>query len=402
MVFTAILTAHSMAGEEQLVYHDFLGIARHRGESVNLSDLQVLDAPKRDLAEELVKQEGAMNSAMRKTLSAEQSAWPQGSCTSALPVYHKPESIVRQGRQRESGGSREFSPGQLQMVADAPETSPHLKVSRFEMLDEKRSGHVEACRDLIMQPQPTSSNLQTSQPSIAVKPSLRAVSASRWDNSWHLASNCYTVGSEQLGLRNPQLDKLAPSIRETSGIVPTAPADEGSRTGLKGSSAGILRNGVSTNLVSGATHNNLTLGKPWSLSAGSESTQQATAPTSRQLTIFYGGQAHVFDDVPSDKAEAIMTLAGSSGRSWSTMFTPRSNDYVPGFKNGLLESFVDGERSTISKASAVDCGGQIASEVLPTLHNSHVRFSKYQVLRNSGNPSISVGREMPELPRDQK
>lgn len=29
--------------------------------------------------------------------------------------------------------------------------------------------------------------------------------------------------------------------------------------------------------------------------------QQTTTPTGRQLTIFYGGQAHVFDDVPSDK-----------------------------------------------------------------------------------------------------
>jgi hypothetical protein len=29
--------------------------------------------------------------------------------------------------------------------------------------------------------------------------------------------------------------------------------------------------------------------------------RQGTPPASRQLTIFYGGQAHVFDEVPSDK-----------------------------------------------------------------------------------------------------
>jgi hypothetical protein len=36
------------------------------------------------------------------------------------------------------------------------------------------------------------------------------------------------------------------------------------------------------------------------------------------MTIFYGGQAHVFDDVHPNKADVIMALAGSSGGSWST------------------------------------------------------------------------------------
>jgi len=56
---------------------------------------------------------------------------------------------------------------------------------------------------------------------------------------------------------------------------------------------------------------------------------QVASPTSRQLTIFYGGQAHVYDDIPPEKAQAIMALAGSNGRSWCTTYSPRPTASVP-------------------------------------------------------------------------
>ncbi|XP_073384989.1 uncharacterized protein [Physcomitrium patens] len=114
-------------------------------------------------------------------------------------------------------------------------------------------------------------------------------------------------------------------------------ADEGSRTGLKHSVlAGLLDN-------AGLLHHDRTAPYPAGSSGcpplapqhqksqnqngGSESmiplSRQAPSTSSRQLTIFYGGQAHVFDDVPPDKADAILTLAGSNGRSWSTTCSPR-------------------------------------------------------------------------------
>ncbi|KAI3702526.1 hypothetical protein L6452_28265 [Arctium lappa] len=50
--------------------------------------------------------------------------------------------------------------------------------------------------------------------------------------------------------------------------------------------------------------------------------RQGSTSTSHQMTIFSGGQAHVFDDVhPKKSADAIMALVGSTGGSWSTSYS---------------------------------------------------------------------------------
>ncbi|XP_034684258.1 protein TIFY 8 isoform X2 [Vitis riparia] len=109
-------------------------------------------------------------------------------------------------------------------------------------------------------------------------------------------------------------------------------ADEGSRTGIKGS--GILSS-ITANASGSVSERNpsglLPSGNRPKSRTHILEPESSTAPSrlgstssSRQMTIFYGGQAHVFDDVHPNKADVIMALAGSNGGSWSTTYSPKS------------------------------------------------------------------------------
>ncbi|VVB10655.1 unnamed protein product [Arabis nemorensis] len=104
-------------------------------------------------------------------------------------------------------------------------------------------------------------------------------------------------------------ENVGPSV-----ITQTA-ADEGSRTGMKGPSI------LST----------FTMPNPSKLECfapSSTGNRKDLTSSTKQMTIFYGGQAHVFDDVHPNKADVIMALAGSSGGSWSTVLShkPKTNN----------------------------------------------------------------------------
>ncbi|XP_023729875.1 protein TIFY 8 [Lactuca sativa] len=119
-------------------------------------------------------------------------------------------------------------------------------------------------------------------------------------------------------------------------LISQSAADEGSRTGIKGS--GILSssgNGGGGGGVAepGGSKQKSVIGN----------TDSGSTPT-RQMTIFYGGQAHVFDDVHPNKADVIMALAGSNGGSWSTSFLPN-----PPVKPSGGQVMKDGEQKSEEK-----------------------------------------------------
>ncbi|XP_004291421.1 PREDICTED: protein TIFY 8 [Fragaria vesca subsp. vesca] len=123
-------------------------------------------------------------------------------------------------------------------------------------------------------------------------------------------------------------------------------ADEGSRTGIKG--PGILS---AINASSGGSDRNSSVVLPSSSRQKSgintlepeplTPSRHGFASANRQMTIFYGGQAHVFDDVHPNKADVIMALAGSNGGSWSTTYSLK-----PTVKPGCESHMPSGEVET--------------------------------------------------------
>ncbi|CAN7070041.1 unnamed protein product [Brassica oleracea var. botrytis] len=95
------------------------------------------------------------------------------------------------------------------------------------------------------------------------------------------------------------------SSRFKDDVVAQTAADECSRTGKKG-----------PRIMSSYTMPNPSKAECYTPS--STANRKDLTSSTKQMTIFYGGQAHVFDDVHPNKADVIMALAGSSGGSWST------------------------------------------------------------------------------------
>ncbi|KAK4490939.1 hypothetical protein RD792_001659 [Penstemon davidsonii] len=117
-------------------------------------------------------------------------------------------------------------------------------------------------------------------------------------------------------------------------VISQTAADEGSRTGIKGST---LNNIISTagarqqpsGVLMRSGKQKFGISEPESSPNLSE---VGTETSGRQMTIFYGGQAHVFDNVHPNKVDVIMRLAGSNGGSWST------TSYTPNFSAAKPEN----------------------------------------------------------------
>nr|CAD1823580.1 unnamed protein product [Ananas comosus var. bracteatus] len=168
-------------------------------------------------------------------------------------------------------------------------------------------------------------------------------------------------------------------------IVSQPAADEGSRTGIKGS--GVLK---ITDPGSQAGDRSITMLLPSSTTLKIAKTLQPESSNSpshhlktsggRQMTIFYAGQAHVFDNVHPNKADVIMALAGSSGSSWST-------------------TYALGSEARPSAGEAKVPGGEVevqANSLLPSTHG-HLEPACIQV---PPTPGVLHG-SMPPIPASE-
>lgn len=369
MVQPSVMTV-LMAAEEP-VFHDFLGIA---GQSANvqLSKVVGLDAPNDQklnvtIAEEIEGEASTKASSMNSGRFEASSAPAVSS-----GAFYKAEVDNKQGKRRDITSSMDSL--QERRGMEAWESSHLLK-------DNRKSRHQDVAMDdlhLAMQPPRLSSKCPNPHPSSAAQEDFHTAVSKKWESLRPVSLKTVMFGPTRTGHAALQTDKTSANSLRESNLAPQRslpPADEGSRTGLKGSGVASILNSASGNTATGTACPNPLPNKSklWSQNTGSESTfvasQQTTPLTSRQLTIFYGGQAHVFDDVPPDKADAIMALAGSSGRSWSTVYSPRPKVSVPfSASEGSLSTFDRGREKRVCKASTMDGFSSLAMST--EMHNA--------------------------------
>ncbi|XP_022751656.1 protein TIFY 8 isoform X2 [Durio zibethinus] len=158
-------------------------------------------------------------------------------------------------------------------------------------------------------------------------------SASKWERSIPMIGSAVQYASRG-GHFVPFVHQISSNrfkdINVGPSVISHSAADEGSRTGIKGPGilSSISASGVPTEKTSSGVMPSGDRPKSGAHISDPESSvppsQQGMTSASRQMTIFYAGQAHVFDDVHPNKADVIMALAGSNGGSWSTTYSPKS------------------------------------------------------------------------------
>ncbi|CAL9114557.1 unnamed protein product [Musa acuminata var. zebrina] len=137
-------------------------------------------------------------------------------------------------------------------------------------------------------------------------------------------SDSPTFKEEQsLSKNSGQISNHAPRFSQAGMYL-----DDGSQTAIGGS--GVMSTDNPINMAFGRNSTGF-LNKPKSsLAIESEPSNivrcSTTSSAGRQMTIFYAGQAHVFDNVQPNKADVIMALARINGGSWSTSHTSKSSE----------------------------------------------------------------------------
>ncbi|XP_077211835.1 protein TIFY 8-like isoform X1 [Tasmannia lanceolata] len=293
----------------------------------------------------------------------------------------------------------------LPMGPDSLESLRHVKMFQNEMGGERqRRSHDNELLFTMQPPRPTCTSPLILQPPINSRPDL---AVSNWERSMPMNVGPMMHHPSRLGRVATYVDKHSSNKnRETSAstsLISQPAADEGSRTGIKGSS--ILNvinsyNGVNERNPTGVLPNSNKLkAVPQNTDTDSANCPSRCSLTScsRQMTIFYGGQAHVFDDVHPNKADAIMALAGSNGGSWSTTFLPKSSARPP-----LNETYApsgENETGVGNIALSQDTNGRLS-----LLGTSNQGFSERGRIPIPGDPLnlSSSGHQGTRLVRDAR
>ncbi|KAH9297206.1 hypothetical protein KI387_028888 [Taxus chinensis] len=257
-------------------------------------------------------------------------------------AFRRPETDSKSaGKKRDSSPSHSADLMEHRIQVDRTETTRSPKMSRFEAKEDRgpvlKQHNVDDFHLDRQLPKPAFSCPSLLQQSVS-KPDVTV--SKRWESP-------SLYGPSRLGKLGGYDEKISCTATADNAIVASPfarpAADEGSRTGLQGPGiANLVNNGPRTTACrsTGAPGLSGSRSKLWSHSTGSDPllppSRKIGPSASSQLTIFYGGHAHVFDDVSPEKADAIIGLAGSSGRSWSTTYSPQTRSSLQPSANAAL------------------------------------------------------------------
>ncbi|KVH90328.1 protein TIFY 8-like [Cynara cardunculus var. scolymus] len=291
------------------------------------------------------------------------------------------------GNKRSNSDSVFMAPsrdGIPQLRPDFPETSHLMKMLRNVGAERPRWPHEDESFMGVHQMRPTASSLMV-QPATGSKTDANA---SKWERAIPVNVGPVLQYPPRVGqVVSYGYQAVSNRFKDAnvgSSVISQSAADEGSRTGIKGS--GILS---SVNVMAEPSSS-----KQKSLNSNTEPgssaplQRQGSTSASRQMTIFYGGQAHVFDDVHPNKADVIMALAGSNGGSWSTSFSPNSavkpsgGEAIP----------VSGENDTIMAAKTALSSKDNLGRLYSPGNSSHGLGSSDRMLMLSGGQSMKDAR----------
>ncbi|XP_077211715.1 protein TIFY 8-like isoform X2 [Tasmannia lanceolata] len=240
------------------------------------------------------------------------------------------------GRKRSNSDSVSMAPNKdrmLTMGTDPLESLRHVKMFQNEMGGERpRRSQDDELLFTMQSPRPACTSALILQTPISSRPHL---GVSNWERSMPMNVRSTVHYPSRLGQSATYEDKHK-DISASTSLVSQPAADEGSRTGIKGSSILNVINscsgGTERNPPGVLPNSNILKAVPLNMEsdfANPPSRCSSLTSSSKQMTIFYGGQAHVFDDVQPNKADAIMALAGSNGGSWSTKLLPKTSARPP-------------------------------------------------------------------------
>ncbi|MCL7043164.1 hypothetical protein MKW94_022057 [Papaver nudicaule] len=274
-----------------------------------------------------------------------------------------------------------------QLGADSFESSHLMKLIRSSTGgDRPRTSQSEEQFFGMQPPRQNSTNQLILQPPAISR--LDSV-ASKLERPLQMNASPSTQYTPRHGQFSTYIDKLSSNkYRDgNSGpsIISQPAADEGSRTGIKGSS---ILNGITASnpLLERNSPRVILSGKPKYASQildpepSNPPSQHGLASGCRQMTIFYGGQAHVFDDVHPNKADVIMSLAGSNGGSWSTTYSPKPVVKVP---NG--EAILPGGANELG-VNNLALPRELRGKLAPSGSSSHQFEKDRHTFGSSGSP----------------